>query len=480
MKLLRLIVVISILLLSPRISRGDPPEDLKKLWADGKYEEVLPLLGEYREAPGGKTMQIDYMIATCLCRLPGRAADAANYFDWVLKKYVLDEPTRQRIESDAAACAGQLGIGSLLVLPRPAVNGQIVPGVAGKGFYYPDPGGKFFVRPTRVNRVIDPALLRQRMKDLSATTTPAALTQLTQAIVKKAAPAFAGPHFVVVAYAGQPQSMLVDVSNKLEAALTFFDRRYGLSAPDSRITVYLASSREDIAELANKIHGLTLAPDTIGYSLTNDQSIAAMAAGGFTSTLYHELTHLLLRRQLGDAPPWLDEGLAALYETVEEGKDPVQGGRTLRGVDNWRYDVLHTSPGLIPSFEKLIHMDWRAFQNADENYEGSRQTVNAATARYLMLFLQDRRLPDVVRAMIAQHRPAGPDDGAIIASTRGSNESIESFGHEFDQWLRKELRLRSEAEAKETEGQRQDYLPMDHLPRVDANGSNAPPQVQQR
>jgi len=153
-----------------------------------------------------------------------------------------------------------------------------------------------------------------------------------------------------------------------------------------------------LRKLAATLHHVTADPGAIGYSVPNDQSIVAVIPGAEIGTLLHELTHLLVKRDFADAPPWLDEGFAALHEVSH------WEGNRLVGDPNWRGDLLRELgyPNRPVSLAALLTMhgdDFNAYQSGD--FE--RAPVNHALARYFVLQLQQTgRLASVYRALRGQ------------------------------------------------------------------------------
>jgi hypothetical protein len=170
--------------------------------------------------------------------------------------------------------------------------------------------------------------------------------------------------------------------------------------------------------LALNLHGLDVADSMIGYSLAEDQSMLGVTRGKYIGTLGHELFHLMVRDRNGDIPPWLEEGIAALYETTNiaqkylpggpsgavSGEIPFVGGElAIRGMPNWRGCILRKLwwegfNGIKvdrPSIAELVQMDSRSFNNLKageaRDEDVAQRAVNHATARYFMLYLQDQR-----------------------------------------------------------------------------------------
>jgi hypothetical protein len=112
----------------------------------------------------------------------------------------------------------------------------------------------------------------------------------------------------------------------------------------------------------------------------------------------HELTHLLVKRDFADAPPWLDEGFAALHEVSH------WEGNRLVGDPNWRGDLLRelgypNRPYTLTTLLTMHGDDFNAYQSGD--FE--RAPVNHAFARYFVLQLQQTgRLESVYRALRKQ------------------------------------------------------------------------------
>src|ERR1051325_10177877 len=100
---------------------------------------------------------------------------------------------------------------------------------------------------------------------------------------------------------------------------------YDMPAPSYFITVYLVPNDGILGLLASLIHGITIYEGTIGYSFPYDQSITAIIPRMIFGTLKHELFHLMVRKNFGDIPPWLEEGMATLYEVSRVRDEGIVG-----------------------------------------------------------------------------------------------------------------------------------------------------------
>lgn len=109
---------------------------------------------------------------------------------------------------------------------------------------------------------------------------------------------------------------------------------------------------------------------------TENALMVDLATG--TGTLVHELIHAYLHTDLPVIPPWIDEGLASLYEQSVE----VNG--EIRGLVNWRLPMLKKAikeKQIIP-LNELTALDKAGFS-------GNNIELHYAEARYLCYYLQE-------------------------------------------------------------------------------------------
>jgi len=125
------------------------------------------------------------------------------------------------------------------------------------------------------------------------------------------------------------------------------------------------------------------------YDGAKQALVMNIATGG--GTMVHEMIHPLLRANFPGASPWLDEGLASLFEQSED-----RDGH-LVGMPNWRLAGLHHAlrAGSAPSFEELLSSD-------AETFYGEERGTNYALARYLLYFFQEEgMLVELWRRLVA-------------------------------------------------------------------------------
>ena len=236
-------------------------------------------------------------------------------------------------------------------------------------------------------------------------------------------------------------SDLVRVGEDLQKYAQFFISEYGMLPPSHLISVYFTPGVDELRSLARKIHGIALAPASIGYSFPGDQSMVGWADGKAYGTFAHELFHLMVRGNFGDAPPWLDEGMAALYEVSDFENDRAVG------VTNWRGEILRELWATRPSLRQLVQMNRTSFDDFDgvpiqvdgreELVAGKKQAVNHATARYFMLYLQERRqLRRVYQAFFNRKVSDQPGRQAIELLESELQRSIDQVDADFAEWFK--------------------------------------------
>jgi len=224
------------------------------------------------------------------------------------------------------------------------------------------------------------------------------------------------------------------VGGSLGDYLRFFVAEYGMRSPSALITVYFANNLSQLVSLARTLHGIELAPGSIGYSFSPDQSMVGWADDKAYGTFAHELFHVVVRNNFGDIPPFLDEGMAALYE--ESGFE----GNRIVGVPNWRGPILSKGWTERPSIKDLVQMNRSAFDDIagpDQAVAGDKQSVNHASARYFMLYLQQRgELLAVYKVFLNRKMSDQPaaQNVALLESTLG--RALVTVDAEFAAWFK--------------------------------------------
>jgi hypothetical protein len=405
-------------------SRLDP---LRAKWKAQEYETAFRGLVEYKTGPYGKTFEVYYMIGTSLCRMPPTRDLGLAYLDAILANFSPAEDERVTVENEKRLCKSAY---VQAAVSRPVLisfnTTRVSAGVGGrtKMFYFV--GGNNAVRsvPVEIVREVPRAELSSRLL------TPEQ-RQLAETRVGERAGAGArtgtSKYFVLASSAGHSAKDLKKMGEELDLVYDFFVAKLGMRAPQYLITVYMVPSFEELQATSLRMHGIRVAPQSLGYSYRDDLSMVGVVPTSAIGTLRHELFHLMVRNDFGDIPPWMDEGMAALYEVA------IVSPSGVRGVDNWRGQVLRELAKQAPSVPQLVTMDWRAFSGGDDEYGTMRQAAIHAKARYFLLYLQERdELQPVYHAF--KKREIGTDSAALLKSVLGDLAPVEES---FRQWFAK-------------------------------------------
>lgn len=159
----------------------------------------------------------------------------------------------------------------------------------------------------------------------------------------------------------------------------YFRNQYFEDLPRRLLVVLISSRPHVLVEATRKLYpqvGLPLYAPFLGYYNPADNLI--MTTGGRTGygTLLHEMIHALIEADFPQAPPWLNEGLASLYERTQ------WTSARLNTLPNWRMDRMREDN--IPSLQVL----------AGKAKEIGLHSNEIAEIRLLLLFLDQRQLVD--------------------------------------------------------------------------------------
>jgi hypothetical protein len=119
-----------------------------------------------------------------------------------------------------------------------------------------------------------------------------------------------------------------------------------------------------------------------GFYLREERRIV-MNVGPGVGTLTHELVHPIVAADFPDAPDWIDEGIASLYECFHF---PRRGH--IRGTKNWRHPRLLRA--LTSRRERELGRLPRLFGMSDATFRGEHEDLHYAMARYVCQWLDAR------------------------------------------------------------------------------------------
>jgi hypothetical protein len=413
---------------------GQPLDSLKEQWKAGRYRDVLPGLIAYWKQPGGRTWSVEYMIGTSECRVPGLAANGAFMLEDVLQTFRLPEEARRTTEGELGFCrqrasspAQDPSFGA-----APAVA-QTVPGatVSGKGGYL------IYSKESRAGTSISSvpvpiAELEKRLVPLTGDSSPGqtALAAAMQRALPGAGGAVADRFVVTSEHGGTyPSQVTGNCLNRYERALR---AQFQMGLPPYYVTVYGVFQPSSVSRYSERLHGVPLALGTIAYSVYEDLSMVGVAEMEGCGTLAHELVHLMIRRNFGNSPSWLEEGIAS-----EVAVSSPQGDR-ISFVHSWRDDMLVSRWSMRPTVEQLLSMDWTAYvarTNQDLDRVAAVHAMAACFTRYLwdkqqLLNVYNAIRDDRFDDQLSRRRT----DREIVERTMG--KAVDQIDADFVSWFR--------------------------------------------
>jgi len=216
--------------------------------------------------------------------------------------------------------------------------------------------------------------------------------------------AVAAPPFVVVGD-GPVEVVRAEAHDTVAWAVRLLRADFFAREPEDLITIWLFDGETSYLHHANALFG-DIPPSPYGYYSSWHDALIINAASG-RGTIVHEIVHPFIAADFPGCPPWMDEGLASLFE------QPAERDGRLVGRTNWRLPGLQLAieRGRLPSFEELLEMsgsEFREEETAGRNY---------AQARYLLHYLQER---DLLRGFYRRFRAARHRDPSGIETLRAT------------------------------------------------------------
>src|SRR5687768_418517 len=182
----------------------------------------------------------------------------------------------------------------------------------------------------------------------------------------------------VIAGNGRAETLKRYRDGTILAATRCLQKQFFKKQPAEPVLILLFESEGPYKRLAKKWFDDN---DVPYYGYFRHDNVMVMNVGTGTGTLVHELTHALIKPDFPGVPGWFNEGLASLYEQCSLGFDD-----SIKGHENWRLPGLQKAidAGKLRPLAELI---------GDRNfYRSDLVGVNYAQARYLMFYLQEKRL----------------------------------------------------------------------------------------
>jgi hypothetical protein len=201
---------------------------------------------------------------------------------------------------------------------------------------------------------------------------------------------------------------------------TFFDAK-----PDRPLAVYLFRDKRSYEDYCVRRYGEK--PSTpYGFFRSEERKLVMNIATG-SGTLVHEIVHPLLAADFPSAPPWLNEGMASLYEMCQLTDDRI------RGCVNWRLPYLQEAVAkktLIP-LRDLVAMSTPEFYR--------RYSIPYAESRYLCMYLQEQgllvRFYKTFRAAAKEADPAKRDATGAATLEAVTGKTLEELQAAWLAWV---------------------------------------------
>lgn len=418
------------------------------LLSQGKYGDVFREAKEIRKKEYGKCLMIDYFIAKALCG-DGYTQQAVLQYSTILKNYKLSDANRNFITSEKNSCKPgeelsrqnslNLNIRDFsnimaMNLPEAAVRGKM--GMISNCNMPP--------QELTYTRDISNEELESRLFSI---------TQGEEAIRKYKTILNSNYHinvsgrFLLITFGNTVlnSEQIANTSEKLERTYNFFISHYHLRPPDKLLAVYLLPDKIIFRQTAKLVHGIKVPDANIGYSNISDLSLVGVSDVTHIGTLCHEMFHLMVRTDIGDIPPWMDEGIACIYETSR-----WNGNELVGDVENWRTDVLrgarYEMSNKIPHLREFIGFNWKQFDGFESN-DLCKAAINYAYGKQLMLYLQEEgKLPGLFTAVKNRHEITNDPnvvfqtDVELFEQTFGTD--MAAIERKFDQWLEKQFGIK--------------------------------------
>lgn len=228
------------------------------------------------------------------------------------------------------------------------------------------------------------------------------------------------PPFVVWGDAGELQVQR-SAEHTVRWAVQHLEKQFFTRRPAGIFDIFLfkdaASYRRHAKALWNE------APSTpYGYaSSVNRALVMDISTGG--GTLVHEMVHPYVDANFPNAPTWLNEGLASLFEQSAEREDEMVG------LTNWRLAGLNEAleEKRVKRFSVLVAGTDAQFRDEDED-------VHYAQARYLMLYLQERGLLKTFVKKALEQQKKDPTGATALRETLGPVE-WKLLDENFRRWV---------------------------------------------
>jgi len=209
-------------------------------------------------------------------------------------------------------------------------------------------------------------------------------------------------------------------SSTVRWAVRLLKQDYFAEDPEEIIDIWLFGDAPSYRRYSAELFGEVPSTPYGYFSDEDDALIMNIATGG--GTLVHEIVHPFVAANFPGCPPWLNEGLASLYERCSERDGKIWG------TTNWRVTGLKQAirRGALPSFEHLMALDTYGFYELDPG-------TNYAQSRYLCQYLQDRGLLRTYYHQVVKNHADDPSGYDTLKQVLGEDDMLE-FQRRWEKW----------------------------------------------
>ena len=192
---------------------------------------------------------------------------------------------------------------------------------------------------------------------------------------------------LVIAGWARPDALRSQFERGFKDHYAYLRAHYFPNPPDRKLVIVLSDNMEPLFRATQRLYPDVQIPvyaPFLGYYNPADHLIMATSGRAGYGTLLHELVHALMKSDFPDAPQWLGEGLASLYERTRW----TQG--RLEPLPNWRMDRLREND--VASVDRVVA----------STLQPSLSTNDLAVLRVLFLYVDSTRgMENLYRALRA-------------------------------------------------------------------------------
>ncbi len=406
-----------------------------------KYAQLLSDAHKERNEVYGKIWLVDYYIAKASCGL-GKPGNAVEWFNSSLKYPNVNDEIRKFLLEEMGNCKnGQVNANRTVAtigMPDSRLLTQAyMPVSTSRGKMGPVYNCNFPAQEITTIRVVSIDELESRLFDID---------KGDEAIKKYKTMLNGNYHinvsgrFLLITYGNNVlnSDQIAEASERLERTYKFYSSHYNLRPPDKLLAVYLLPDKNILRQTAKLVHGIKIPDANIGYSNLSDLSLVGISDVSHIGTLCHELFHLMIRTDVGDVPPWMDEGIASIYETSHWNGDELTGDYM-----NWRTDVLKTAKKTmskkIPLLADFLKFTWRQFDGLESN-DLCKAAINYAYGKHLMLYCQEQgKLTDLVTTVKNRINFTEGTDAVFLSDSalleKVFNKNLATIEKDFNDWM---------------------------------------------